>query len=119
LAKVGAPDAFHAGDGHFSRHPAVRDWLSRIDKDDREKRDKRIFELLLSCHTYDEIADIEDISKSVISEKYTNLFDFAKASKTEQIEAQHLADFDPPIYNIWKQQSKPDGVRHFGNSEAR
>jgi hypothetical protein len=47
------------------------------------------------------------------------LFDFAKASKTEQIEAQHLADFDPPIYNIWKQQSKSDGVRHFGNSEAR
>jgi len=28
-------------------------------------------------------------------------------------------DFDPPIYNIWKQQEKTSGSGHFGNSEVR
>jgi hypothetical protein len=26
-------------------------------------------------------------------------------------------NFTPPIYNIWKQQTKSNGVSHFGNSE--
>ena len=29
------------------------------------------------------------------------------------------ADFDPPIYNVWKQQTKTPGPDHFGNSEPR
>ena len=28
-------------------------------------------------------------------------------------------DFEVPIYNVWKQQSKTAGVNHFGNSEVR
>ena len=28
-------------------------------------------------------------------------------------------DFDPPLYNVWKQQTKTAGVNHFGNSEVR
>ena len=28
-------------------------------------------------------------------------------------------DFQVPIYNIWKQQTKTTGVNHFGNSEVR
>jgi hypothetical protein len=27
--------------------------------------------------------------------------------------------FEPPIYNVWKQQTKTNAVSHFGNSEAR
>jgi DNA methylase len=33
--------------------------------------------------------------------------------------ASHAADFDPPIYNVWKQQEKTPGSKHFGNSEVR
>jgi hypothetical protein len=29
------------------------------------------------------------------------------------------ADFEIPIYNVWKQQTKTAGVNHFGNSEVR
>jgi len=29
------------------------------------------------------------------------------------------SDFTPPIYNVWKQQTKSDGPDHFGNSEIR
>ena len=28
-------------------------------------------------------------------------------------------DFDPPLYNVWKQQTKSNKVDHFGNSEPR
>jgi hypothetical protein len=96
---------------------AVRDWLSRIDKDDREKRDKRIFEMWLACYTGVEIAETVDCDEktvtNVVSRISADLQDFQKTC------AEHLADFDPPIYNIWKQQNKSDGVRHFGDSEAR
>ena len=33
--------------------------------------------------------------------------------------AEHASDFDAPIYNIWKQQTKSEGSSHFGNSETR
>ena len=35
----------------------VREWLSRIDKDTKEARDKRIFDLWLACWTQEEIAE--------------------------------------------------------------
>jgi hypothetical protein len=33
--------------------------------------------------------------------------------------ANHATDFTPPIYNVWKQQTKTEGSSHFGNSEVR
>jgi hypothetical protein len=33
--------------------------------------------------------------------------------------ASHATDFDVPIYNVWKQQTKSEGSKHFGNSEAK
>jgi len=41
-----------------------------------------------------------------------------KLDKRLLYRANHLDEhFKPPIYNIWKQQDKTDGVSHFGNSE--
>jgi hypothetical protein len=43
-----------------------------------------------------------------------------KLDKRLLIKANHLDEhFAPPIYNVWKQQSKTVGVNHFGNSEVR
>lgn len=33
--------------------------------------------------------------------------------------ASHLVDFEPPIYNVWKQLEKTAGSSHYGNSEVR
>ncbi|MGH8533082.1 MAG: DNA methyltransferase [Gammaproteobacteria bacterium] len=33
--------------------------------------------------------------------------------------AQHVTNFAPPLYNIWKQQTKSDDASHPGNSEIR
>jgi DNA modification methylase len=97
----------------------IRNWLSRIDKDEKEAQDKRIFELWLACWTQEEIAEAEDIAQSVVNEKIKDFIGFGKFAKNDKTTAEHLTDFDPPIYNIWKQQSKTTGVNHFGNSEVR
>jgi hypothetical protein len=84
----------------------VRDWLSRIDKDDREKRDKRIFEMWLACYTHEEIAQTEEVDRSIITRRCDEIVQNGDIAKSHKSNAEHLADFDPPIYNIWKQQNK-------------
>ena len=39
--------------------------------------------------------------------------------KTLKPQAEHLTNFEPPIYNVWKQQKKSKGTKHFGNSEVQ
>ncbi|MEI6258511.1 MAG: DNA methyltransferase [Deltaproteobacteria bacterium] len=94
----------------------VRDWLSRIDKDSKESRNKRIFDLWLACHTQEEIAERENVTKETVSQICQKM---AELSESDKPVASHLTDFDPPIYNIWKQQSKTKGSSHFGNSEVK
>ena len=41
-----------------------------------------------------------------------------KLDKRLMVKANHIDEnYKPPIYNIWKQQSKSQGITHFGNSE--
>jgi len=42
-----------------------------------------------------------------------------KLAKSAQAAAEHATDFEPPIYNVWKQQEKTPASGHFGNSEIR
>jgi hypothetical protein len=95
---------------------AVRDWLSRIDKDTKEARNKRIFGLWLACHTQEEIAEREGIHHSTVQEVLREMAELPKSAKAA---ADHLTDFKPPIFNIWKQQEKSPGSSIFGNSEVR
>ena len=94
----------------------LRDWLSRIDKDDKEKRDKSILELWMACYTFDEIAKLNGIHKDTVSEVCRKMADLPKSDK---LSSEHLIDFEPPIYNVWKKKKKSDGQSHYGNSEVR
>lgn len=94
----------------------VANWLSRIDKDSKDARNRRIFELWQACYTLEEIAEAENIHKDTVSEVCRKMEDLQFSDKPD---AQHLTDFTPPIYNIWKKQEKTNGVSHFGNSEAQ
>ena len=94
----------------------VREWLSRVDKDSKEARDKRIFDLWLACWTQDEIAAAVGVTKETVS---TICQKTAELPKSDKSSAEHATDFDVPIYNIWKQQTKSEGSGHFGNSETR
>ena len=46
----------------------VQEWLSRIDKDTRATRDRRIFDKWLACWTQEEIAASEDMSQKAVSD---------------------------------------------------
>ena len=97
----------------------VREWLGRIDKDAKEARDRRIFELWMQCHTQEEIAEAVGIPRKTVDDILGGFGGLADFAKTDQSAAEHATDFEPPLYNIWKQQTKTDGVKHFGNSEVR
>ena len=97
----------------------VRDWLSRVDKDAKEARDKRIFDLWLACYPTDEIAEVTGASKADVSGVCSKMAGLPNLNKVDQSAAEHATDFTPPIYNIWKQQEKTNGSSHFGNSEVR
>ena len=97
----------------------VRDWLSRIDKDSREARNKRIFDLWLACWTNQEIVTVVNVTEEAIRQQTQEMASLPKLGKSDQFAAEHAVDFDQPIYNIWKQQEKTAGSSHFGNSEVR
>jgi hypothetical protein len=94
----------------------IREWLARTDKDSKEKRNKRIFDLWLACHTQEEIAEEVGVTKETVSEICQKSAELPESDKPA---ASHLTDFEVPIYNVWKQQEKSAGSGHFGNSEVR
>lgn len=100
----------------------VRDWLSRIDKDSKEARNRRIFELWLAGWTQQEIGEEVGCPRKTVDDVVVTFGEngnIANLAKTDQSAATHATDFAPPIYNIWKQQAKTNGSNHFGNSEVR
>lgn len=94
----------------------MRDWLSRIDKDSKDARNKRIFEMWMACHTMEEIAEACNVSKMEVSRTCNESAELPEGYKPS---ANHLTDFDIPLYNIWKQQTKSNEVAHFGNTDGR
>lgn len=98
---------------------AIRDWLSRIDKDAKAERDKRIFGLWLATETDKAIADDVNLTEEAVRQITQKMADLPKLGKSTQAIAEHATDFDPPVYNVWKQQEKSNANGHFGNSEVR
>tara|TARA_Y100000310_G_C20633718_1_gene790056 strand:- start:482 stop:1810 length:1329 start_codon:yes stop_codon:yes gene_type:complete len=115
----------------------VDNWLSRIDKDEKEERDAAIVRMWLACFTQDEIAAAVGITHQAVSKVLQQIETFrfvAKPGISDEIEdeekrwdaiekanrdnASHAEDFEVPIYNVWKQQTKSVGSSHFGNSES-
>jgi transcriptional regulator with XRE-family HTH domain len=74
----------------------------------------REFDLWLACHTQEEIAEREGMSQPQIKEILSEMAELPKPIKAS---ANHLTDFEVPLYNIWKFKEKSRGSNHFGNSE--
>jgi hypothetical protein len=97
----------------------VREWLSRMDKDAKEARDRRVFDLWLACWTLKEIAETVGLTKQAVDLVCQESANLPKLDKSSQAQADHAIGFEPPLYNIWRQQHKTAGSEHFGNSEIR
>ena len=94
----------------------VSGWLSRIDKDTKAARDKKIFNMWMACYTQEEIAEVVGLEQRSVGQILEKIADLPESLKST---ANHLTDFEPPIYNIWKQQEKSEGSNHYGNSEVK
>ena len=71
----------------------------------------------LACNTQQEIADAVGVPKGTIDALCLELADMPKVSKTQQVAAEHATDFEVPIYNIQKQQTKCSAIAsHHANN---
>lgn len=95
----------------------VSQWLSRTIKEEKERNKAKVFDLWLACETLESIAEIVGINKQTV----TNwVEDFSKNLATKDLAKFNFQDdFQIPIYNVWKLQSKSNKVSHFGNSEQQ
>jgi hypothetical protein len=92
----------------------VRDWLSRIDKDSKEARNKRIFEMWMACHTQQEIAEVSNCDQKTVGNivlgETADLPNFLKSHPA----ANHLTDFTPRRYRAGIERRS----RRIGESES-
>jgi hypothetical protein len=97
---------------------SVNGYLSDIDRDLRERRKQRIFELHLAAWTDAEISSDVGVSEREVGRVLPDILEGlpnsqkAAASYTE-------ADWQPPVVNVWTYAKKSNEVGHFGNSEQR
>jgi len=92
----------------------VTGWLSRTLKEEKEAKRKKARAMWLACATQEEIAEAAEV---VVQTASNWIKDFSKMSESDILEFPY--GFEPPIYNVWKQQTKSNAVSHFGNSETR
>jgi hypothetical protein len=63
----------------------------------------------MACHIQQEIAEEVGVSQSEIDRQFTQNGNLADLGKSDQAASEHATDFEPPVYNIWKQQEKTAG----------
>lgn len=93
--------------------PTVSKWLSRTIKEEKEAKQKKAREMWLACATQEETAEAVGMAEGTIK---TWCDDFL--GNCQEQELRNPSGFTPPIYNVWKKQTKTNAVSHFGNSEV-
>jgi hypothetical protein len=97
----------------------VSDWLSRTVKEEKDRRNEKIFDMWMECSSQQTIAKEVGITQQQVKPICDGFTDSVLKNQTCKSAAEHASSFDPPIYNIWKQQAKSGDVSHFGNTEVR
>jgi hypothetical protein len=87
------------GAGHRRREFANANW-------EHDRRDKRILDMWMRCYSQGEIAEAAGISQPTVAEVVSEFSDVKKLIKSDLAAPEHATDFEPPVYNIWKQQEK-------------
>jgi len=85
-----------ANGGQIAAADTTRDWLSRMDKDAKEARNKRIFDLWLACWGQDEIAKEASCSLGEVNAVISELAKVPNLKKSDTAAAEHATDFHPP-----------------------
>ena len=70
--------------------------MSRIDKDSKEARDKRIFDLWMQCYTQEQIAEKESTPQQTIADICKGFTEIGNFDKSGKAHAEHATDFETP-----------------------
>lgn len=99
---------------------SVTSYLSDIEKQLREERKQKIFDMWMACSTLEEIADVVGVTHPTIKAETDTFVDSGTASTFyKSLDFTRDNDFTPPLYNLWTFAKKTNNVSHFGNSEQR
>ncbi len=58
----------------------------------------------MACHTQQEIAEAVECGKATVAQE---IMQNGKLADLQQAAADHLTDFKPPFYNVWKFKERP------------
>lgn len=98
----------------------VSGYLSDIDKQVRQQQKQQVFDLYMSCHTHQAIADKLNIPRQTTTDTIKSLAENGSiADFGQSLAFDKDQDFTPPLYNIWNFSKLSNNVSHFGNSEQR
>lgn len=96
----------------------VNNYLQDVDKQLREERKQKIFDLYLACYSQQEIAEIVGLSETDKSLRVSGKME--DLPNNQKLLANFQEDyFKPPIYSVWSYAKKSNEVTHFGNSEQQ
>jgi len=80
----------------------IREWLSRIDKDSKEARDRKIFEMWMACYTQEEIASTIGCTRDEVRGVSESFGEIGKLAENPKAQASHATDFETPLLQqIW------------------
>lgn len=96
---------------------SVSNWLSRTIKDEKERNKAKVFEMWLACETQESIAEAVGVGETTVERWIQNFPQSLETKVWGKFNFQD--DFQIPIYNVWKLQTKSNKVSHFGNSEQQ
>ena len=101
----------------------VTEWLHDVVRDQKEKRDRKAFEMWMRCDTMEEIAKACGCTRETVSQIVQTCQKKFHETKSDKATADFV-DWDgdvglTPVYNVWRQTAKTNAVSHPGNSEPR
>jgi hypothetical protein len=95
----------------------ISGWLARTVKEQKDRRDRKIFQMWMACHPQEEISKAADCDQATVARLTDEFMRTVLQNQMHKSAADHATDFKPPIYNVWKWQEKTAASEHFGNSE--
>jgi len=95
---------------------SVQGWLSRIDKDAKDARDKRIFSKWLACWTQDEIAESEGMSQPAVLAILSEFPELEKLIKSSQTLATYGAPSCTWVKRMWTVRAALCASRRYDGS---
>lgn len=98
--------------------PRVNAWLARTIKENKEKQNRKIWDMWLACYTETQIGEAVNLAQPTVHERVKELSEKFRSTFPIKVLFREEA-WAPPIYNVWKTQDKTNAVDHFGNSEER